>query len=43
MIFECIYDESECDTILQKLLAKEYEYHKPYLRFNKTVKVPSIH
>ena len=40
MIFECIYDESECGAILEKLLAKEYEYHKPYLRFNKTVKVP---
>ena len=39
-VYLCCYDSSESDTILQQLLAKTYEYHKPYMRFGKTVKVP---
>lgn len=40
MNYRRLYDSSESDSILQQLLAKSYEYHKPYMRFGKTAKVP---
>ena len=35
-----VFTEAEADDILAYLLTKDIEYHKPYKRFNKTVKVP---
>ena len=35
-----VFSEEEADEIFDYLLTKEYEYHKPYKRFNQTVKVP---
>ena len=40
MNYRRVYTDQESDSILQRLLAKTYEYHKPYQRFGKTVKVP---
>jgi len=40
MEFVKIYDEEDADKILRFLLDKNYEYHKPYMRFGKMVKVP---
>ena len=40
MNYKRVYEDAESDTILHQLLAKPYEYHKPYKRFNKMVKVP---
>lgn len=40
MNYTRIYDDAESDDILPQLLAKQYEYHKPYKRFNRMVKVP---
>ena len=40
MIYEKIFNEDESDTIFNFLINKDYEYHKPYKRFNKIVKVP---
>ena len=38
--YKRIFDEAESQDIFEYLQQKDYEYHKPYLRFNKTVKVP---
>jgi len=35
-----IFEDAEADEIYDYLLQKEIEYHKPYKRFNRTVKVP---
>ena len=35
-----IFAEEEADDIYNYLVVKEIEYHKPYQRFNRTVKVP---
>jgi len=35
-----IFTEDEADEIYDYLLTKEIEYHKPYKRFNRMVKVP---
>jgi hypothetical protein len=35
-----IFTEDEADKIYDYLLTKEIEYHKPYKRFNRMVKVP---
>jgi alkylated DNA repair dioxygenase AlkB len=35
-----IFTEDEADDIFAYLLTKEIEYHKPYKRFNRIVKVP---
>ena len=35
-----IFTEEEADEIYDYLLTKEIEYHKPYKRFNRMVKVP---
>ena len=35
-----IFEEAEADEIYDYLLKKEIEYHKPYKRFNRMVKVP---
>ena len=40
MEFVKIYDEEDADKILRFLLDRNYEYHKPYMRFGKMVKVP---
>ena len=40
MNFIQIYTSNEADDIYQYLLGKQVEYHKPYKRYNKTVKVP---
>ena len=35
-----VFTEDEADDIFEYLLTKEIEYHKPYTRFNRIVKVP---
>jgi len=35
-----VFSDEEADDIMAYLLTKEIEYHKPYKRFNKVVKVP---
>ena len=40
MIYEKIFNVEECDEIYNFLKEKDYEYHKPYMRFGKIVKVP---
>ena len=35
-----IYPEEECNDIFEFLISKDYEYHKPYIRFGKPAKVP---
>ena len=35
-----VFTEDGADEIYEYLLTKEIEYHKPYTRFNRTVKVP---
>ena len=35
-----VFTEAEADDIFKYLLNKEIEYHKPYKRYNKMVKVP---
>ena len=35
-----IFEEEETKDILEYLLNKDYEYHKPYMRFGKMAKVP---
>ena len=39
-IIKQIYNEDEANTIYEHLKSKQFEYHKPYTRYNKTVKVP---
>ena len=40
-IEKCVYpDPSECEQVFQFLDKLPVEYHKPYKRFNKIVKVP---
>ena len=39
-IIESIYTEDEAAALFSHLDALECEYHKPYLRFNRPVKVP---
>ena len=40
MEFKKIFDDDETNEILAFLMNKNYEYHKPYMRFGKIVKVP---
>ena len=40
MIYEKIFNENESEDIFNFLLKKDYEYHKPYMRFGQMVKVP---
>lgn len=40
MIYEKIFDKEESEEIFEYLLNKNFEYHKPYMRFGKMVKVP---
>ena len=39
-IIRQVFTEEEADEIFEFLLSKDVEYHKPFKRFNKTVKVP---
>ena len=40
MDYKKIFETEESEEILKYLLNKNYEYHKPYMRFGKIVKVP---
>jgi alkylated DNA repair dioxygenase AlkB len=40
IIVKRIFTEKECEDIFEFLKAKKFEYHKPYKRYNKIVKVP---
>ena len=40
IVFKKILDQKESDAIFTYLLTKNFEYHKPYKRFNQMVKVP---
>ena len=40
IVYEKIFNEEESDDIYNFLIEKDYEYHKPYMRFGKIVKVP---
>ena len=39
-IYKQIFDAEQCKDIFEYLRHKNYEYHKPFKRFNKPVKVP---
>ena len=39
-VYAQLYTPEEADDIYNYLKDKEIEYHKPYKRYNKTVKVP---
>ena len=40
VIVKRIFTEEECEDIFEFLKTKKFEYHKPYKRYNKIVKVP---
>lgn len=40
MEYKKLFEESETEEILNYLLNKNFEYHKPYMRFGKMAKVP---
>jgi hypothetical protein len=40
VIVKRIFTEEESEDIFEFLKTKEFEYHKPYKRYNKIVKVP---
>jgi alkylated DNA repair dioxygenase AlkB len=40
LVIKQLFTEDECEEIYEYLKNKNFEYHKPYTRYNKIVKVP---